>query len=482
MTEYDYPGSRSDDVVWKLFLLLCFGLVIVGWKVGRWVAKLAWRHRPIVFTAAVLLALWWRLGTIGLAVLVAVVVLVLGLARWRWPVGFHRWVREPVEFNRRRRNYRQGWESLTFWHGLGRQHRDEVITPKLRRRIRCSWWRDRLTVRPLTGHSLDTWQTQVPALVMALGAHDVRVIQGRPGWLHVDVLWLDTLADTIPAPPIGGLDGLDLSCVPIGLREDRTPWTVRLPGNHVLVVGVTGSGKGSVIWSILRRLAPGIVAGLVEVWALDPKGGMELGVTEGTVCARYADDSSEAMVELLEAAVEAMTARAKELKRLGVRKHRPSTEFPLVLVLIDELIDLATIKGDLGKRADAAIGALLRKGRAVGFCVLGACQEPRKEAVPYRDLFPTRIALRLDNKAQVTMVLGDGAWDAGAHCDQIPQFGAEGTAYVRQEGVREIVRARATWVDDDQVDELAACCARRHPTLTGVPAYDPDAPPAEGAA
>jgi S-DNA-T family DNA segregation ATPase FtsK/SpoIIIE len=483
MTEYDYPGSRSDEVVWKLFLLLSFGLVIIAWKVGSWLTRLAWRHRPIVATAAVLLGLWWRLGTIGLAVLLVVVALVLGLVRWRYPVGFNRWLREPVEFARRRRLYRQGWEALTFWHGLGRQHRDDIVVPKLRRRIRCSWWRDRLTVRPLTGHSLDTWQNQVPALVMALGAHDVRVIQGRPGWLHVDVLWLDTLAETLPAPPIPRLADVDLSCVPIGLREDRTAWTVRLPQNNILVVGVMGSGKGSVLWSILRHLAPAVVANLARVWILDPKGGMEFGLADATIAYRYADDSPEAMVELLAAAVEAMEARAKQLKRRRIRKHHASVEFPLEVIIIDELIDLLSLEGKLGAKARELIAKLLRKGRAVGFCVIGACQEPRKEVVPVRDLFPTRIGLRLDNKEQVKMVLGDGAWDAGAHCDQIPQFGAEGTAYVRQEGVRDITRARANWVDDDDIDELVAYCTTgREPVLVGVPVYDPDGPAAVGAA
>jgi S-DNA-T family DNA segregation ATPase FtsK/SpoIIIE len=64
--------------------------------------------------------------------------------------------------------------------------------------------------------------------------------------------------------------------VPVGRREDGQPWAVRLRGSHTLVAGATGAGKGSVLWSLIRSLGPGIRDGLVRLWVLDPKGGMEL--------------------------------------------------------------------------------------------------------------------------------------------------------------------------------------------------------------
>src|SRR4051794_39883559 len=109
MSEFDYPGSRADGVVWKIAVFLFFGLLIVGWKLGWWAGKKAWRYRPVTATLATLALLWWRLGTIGLAVVAGVVALVLVVARVRYPAGFNRWVREPYQFARRRRFYRQGW-------------------------------------------------------------------------------------------------------------------------------------------------------------------------------------------------------------------------------------------------------------------------------------------------------------------------------------------------------------------------------------
>ena len=53
------------------------------------------------------------------------------------------------------------------------------------------------------------------------------------------------------------------------------------------------------------------------------------------------------------------------------------------------------------------------KGRAVGYCVVAALQDPRKDVLSIRNLFPDRIAMRLDEPEQVDMVLGDGARDRG---------------------------------------------------------------------
>ncbi|MFU8855351.1 FtsK/SpoIIIE domain-containing protein, partial [Micromonospora sp. SL1-18] len=74
----------------------------------------------------------------------------------------------------------------------------------------------------------------------------------------------------VPAVP-------EFTALPVGRREDGDGYDLRLFGTQVLVVGATGSGKGSVIWSVVRSLAAGVTSGLVQIWGLDPKGGMELG-------------------------------------------------------------------------------------------------------------------------------------------------------------------------------------------------------------
>ena len=44
--------------------------------------------------------------------------------------------------------------------------------------------------------------------------------------------------------------------------------------------GATGAGKGRVLWSIITSSPRPSGEGMVELWALDPKGGMELAAGE----------------------------------------------------------------------------------------------------------------------------------------------------------------------------------------------------------
>ena len=108
-----------------------------------------------------------------------------------------------------------------------------------------------------------------------------------PGEVHELVLWFLT-ADplTAPVPPFDPADPPALTGLPVALGEDGQVHRVRLLGAHLLVVGATGAGKGSVLWSLITALAAGIRDGLVQVWAIDPKGGMEL-AAGGPLFARF---------------------------------------------------------------------------------------------------------------------------------------------------------------------------------------------------
>lgn len=79
--------------------------------------------------------------------------------------------------------------------------------------------------------------------------------------------------------------------------------------------------------------------------------------------------------------------------------------------MVDELAALTGWVTDrtAKKRIEAALGLLLSQGRAVGVVVVGAVQDRRKDVLPMRDLFPTRIVLRLNEAEQVGLVLGPGA-------------------------------------------------------------------------
>jgi hypothetical protein len=52
--------------------------------------------------------------------------------------------------------------------------------------------------------------------------------------------------------------------------------------------------------------------------------------------------------------------------------------------------------------------------------VVGAIQDPRKDVIPQRDLFPIRIGLRVNEAEHVRLSLGSDAHNRGAACDLHP--------------------------------------------------------------
>jgi S-DNA-T family DNA segregation ATPase FtsK/SpoIIIE len=84
-------------------------------------------------------------------------------------------------------------------------------------------------------------------------------------------------------------------------------------------------------------------------------------------------------------------------------------------------------------------------------------QEPTKDTVPVRELFPTRVCLRVTAQSHVDMVLGDGARLRGALADEIPNVpDTAGIGYVIRQRTRVPQRVRAAYVDDREIDELIA--------------------------
>ncbi len=196
-------------------------------------------------------------------------------------------------------------------------------------------------------------------------------------------------------------------------------------------------------------------AGLAEVWALDPKL-MELSYGRELFQGRYAADPADC-ADLLDEAVSVMQKRAARFAGLQ-RSHVPTIEDPFVLVLVDEVAFLTAYQPDrqLRQRTSAALATLATQGRSVGVGVMAALQDPRKEVMNIRNLFPDKIALRLDESEQVDMVLGDGARDRGALADHISPIPELGVAYMRLETSPDPIRVRAAYVSDTDIRAMVA--------------------------
>jgi len=443
------PVWRSPVYRTPEFVIWIVQLVRLVWRVVWFVIS-----HPLLDMAAGLVVLdYLNLGWLGLAATATLVVVIM-IALWlRWPALFARLVTAPLRDAWRHFCYRRRWHSVMTITGLARPYQGRVLLPVLAQ-VEAGGAVDRVTVRLVSGQSPAEFADRAEGIAHGLGVHLCRVRPAAPGLIILELVRRDALADPIPALPVP--DRVELVRLAIGRCEDGSPWLLRLLGSHVLIAGATGAGKGSIIWSLIRALLPGILGGWVRVWACDPKR-MELSFGRD-LFAHYADQAAE-MVELLEAAVAEMHRRAADFGG-RTRTFAVSVAFPFLVVVIDELAFLTAYQPqrDLRKRAEAAIATLTSQGRSVGVCVVGALQDPRKDVINLRNLFPTRIAMRLDESDQVDMVLGDGARDRGALADQIsplPEVGA-GVAYVRLEASPDPVRARAGHVTDADIEDMAA--------------------------
>ncbi len=156
---------------------------------------------------------------------------------------------------------------------------------------------------------------------------------------------------------------------------------------------------------------------------------------------------------MLDELVAAMDTRKAEFAG-RVRSVPISPDHPLELLEFDEIGALT--KYTDRKTRDAIterVALLTTQGRALGFTVRGYVQEPTKDTVPVRELFPRRICLRVSAKSHVGMVLGENAYERGAWANRIGESEA-GTGYVFGEGIREPLRIRAGWVPDEAIKQL----------------------------
>ena len=433
-------------------------MLVQLFRLLSWLIRLIVRHPVAATVVAVLVLTWLNVGWLGLVLLVAWVVVVLVTWRFFWPGSFTRWIAGPARGKWRGWFYRRRWAGVMAISGVAPSHQGRVILPVLGK-VTATRYTDRVQVRLVSGQSPADVARHAEALAHGFGAMLCRVRTDRSGRVVLEFVRRDALAAVIAAVPIPA--DPDLKALPVGRREDGLPWLVRLHGTHVLVAGATGAGKASLLWGLVRAMFPLMQAGLVRVLAADPKL-MELAYGR-VIFERYrhyaADPAS--IAAMLDMAVADMQDRAARFAGRQ-RDHIPTVADPFTVVLVDEVAFLTAYQPDrkLKERIMLALATLTTQGRALGYCVVAALQDPRKDVLTIRNLFPDRIAMRLDEPEQVDMVLGDGARDRGAACELIspdPATGA-GVAFVRLEGDPDPMRVRAGWICDTDIRALAAAC------------------------
>jgi len=410
-----------------------------------WWSRGSWRMvRRAPGPLCVVLAVGWWLGLLAVFVGVGSLLVLMACRVWALhrPASFSRCV-APFRGMAWRWRMTASWTEICSSCRLVKADGPELI------RLSVRWPHARLLVRPEFGQTASDFEDAADAIRAASGASRIRIEPAGPRNLQLTFTIGDELRQAFNARPA---PRPALAKVVMGRSERGDAWELPL-GPHTLVAGCSGSGKGSVFWSMAFGLAPAVHDGSVQLHGIDLKGGMEVLMGE-QLFTTTATDAAHAVASL-ERLVREMTLRSR-MYAGRVRTHVPSVDLPLHVVMIDELAALTAYcpERDLQRRAEVALSLLCSQGRAPGFMVFACLQDPRKEVIPARGLFTQMVGLRLKDLSETSMVLGEVAVESGAHCHRITRD-VPGTAYVLPEDGTHPIRVRAGYASDNAIRAVA---------------------------
>ena len=230
----------------------------------------------------------------------------------------------------------------------------------------------------------------------------------------------------------------------LGVSEDGQPVRVLFLRRHALIGGTTGAGKSGIVNVILAYL---VACPDVVIWAVDLKGGMELGPWAS--CIQRLAFTPEQAAGLFRDAVTEVNRRAARMAETGKRSWDPTPDNPALVIIVDEYAEMP-------EEAHQYADSVARLGRAVAVSLLAATQRPSQDAMgkgAVRSQMDIRICLRVRERRDVDLILGQGAFKGGWHAHQLSQPGAfliSDPAHATPE------RHRAYLIDDERIARHAA--------------------------
>jgi S-DNA-T family DNA segregation ATPase FtsK/SpoIIIE len=305
------------------------------------------------------------------------------------------------------------------------------------------------------GHTVADALNKLPAIESSLKTR-AGAVRIEPDKAHADqfvMRVLDTDPHARPVPWKTPKAHSITQPIPLGVFEDATTVTVVLLRRNGLIGGVVGSGKSGVLNVILAALA---ACNDVVIWGIDLKGGMELRPWT-PVLGRLATTSDEA-IALLDDAVTELDQRATESAQEGSRVWEPTYERPALVIVIDEYAELPE---EATKLADS----IARRGRAVAVTLLAATQRPTQKAMGYgatRSQMDVRISLRVRERRDADLILGQGMYQAGWHAHALD---APGKFLISAPEHTHPKRARAYLISDANVTDTVRRHATHRPVL-----------------
>jgi len=200
--------------------------------------------------------------------------------------------------------------------------------------------------------------------------------------------------------------------IPIGQAASGPEWRSLLETGHILVGGESGSGKSTWLHAMLVALLSAHPPAELQVALVDPKQ-VEFQVYQGlphllTPVATEAGEAS-AVTACLLAEFDRRRALFAEVgaRNLVNYRHLTGEPLPLVLLVVDEVTDIA-LEAGLKSPFYRDLIRVVSKGRAFGLVVVLATQNPKAEVLNtlIRGNMSTRIAFRVTTANHSRTILG----------------------------------------------------------------------------
>lgn len=256
-------------------------------------------------------------------------------------------------------------------------------------------------VQPAPGVKINKIEALSREIAIALKVDTARVTISD-GAVRIDVprndpspVRLMRMLPRLPRVPLG-------SAV-LGLADDGAPLLIRLPSPdvaHILVAGTTGSGKTALVQTVILSLALLHHRRQMQFVLIDPKG--------------RSFEPLAALPHLLRPIVSAVDEAASVLREMVAMMERRDVERvsePQIVIVIDELADLAASGGD---DILTSVERLVQRGREAGIHVIGATQKPSSTVIGsiVKSNFPVRLIGRVTSPEDARVAAGVGGTDA----------------------------------------------------------------------
>ena len=204
--------------------------------------------------------------------------------------------------------------------------------------------------------------------------------------LEQDLIGADFLDENAAESPMS---------LPLAMKQDGTAWNFNV--HHCLILGTSGSGKGSPLQATIHQEAPFIERGLVQLYGIDPKRSefklyadyptklfkrISLGMSDDAM--REHAETISILKDIVEKRSEDNETSIEEGKVKDGRTFKATREKPLILFLVDEF---PTLKegfeqlGRDGKKPLSELRQIISTGRSLGVYLITATQDGEKTTI-----------------------------------------------------------------------------------------------------